>query len=456
TVTTPPGRPPVRATALSVTVSSATQTELSWIDNSDEENGYIVERSEAGLAYQVIATLAENSTSYIDNGVRASSKYSYRVKAYNDAGESDYSDPSSITLPNESGQFAATVTIKYIVANHLGTPAVITDSNGAIISRHDSYPFGEEIELNLSGRTAALGYNVNDGIRQRFTSYERDVETGLDFAQARYYSSPLGRFMSPDEFTGGPVELFNFAAAAADNPTFYAEIANPQTLNKYQYVLNNPLRFIDPNGHQNPAQAIDAIIKFGTSPTGARVIQAVASATTAVGSVGAAGIVAVAGAFVLTPDKQRSSGRYRSIDGVPETNAVADILDRAKANNIRSQADDVNNAQADPVKDSESEAHPSKVPQTKEGSPALENNPYSPKEVSKRQSETRRKLGTGNEDPDSPIPDQNPGHNIKGSHSADTTPHHGTGERNVGTVEEHSRKAKGSHGLPKNTPGPRN
>ncbi|MEW6733826.1 MAG: fibronectin type III domain-containing protein [Acidobacteriota bacterium] len=144
-LTTPLGRPPIRATALSVTASSATQTELNWIDNSDEENGYIVERSEAGLAYQVIATLAENSTSYTDNGVRASSKYSYRVKAYNDAGESDYSEPSSITLPNESGQFAATVTIKYIVTNHLGTPAIITDSNGAVISRHDYYPFGEEI-----------------------------------------------------------------------------------------------------------------------------------------------------------------------------------------------------------------------------------------------------------------------------------------------------------------------
>ncbi|MEW6732369.1 MAG: fibronectin type III domain-containing protein [Acidobacteriota bacterium] len=228
TVTTPPGRPPIRATALSVTASSATQTELSWIDNSDEENGYIVERSDAGSAYQVVTTLAENSTSYTDNGVRASSKYSYRVKAYNDAGESDYSEPSSITLPNESGQFAATITIKYIVANHLGTPAIITDSNGAVISRHDYYPFGEEIELNLSGRTAALGYNVNDGIRQRYTAYERDEETGLDFAQARYYGSMFGRFLSPDPLSG--------------------TVVNPQTWNRYAYVLNNPLKFVDPTG----------------------------------------------------------------------------------------------------------------------------------------------------------------------------------------------------------------
>jgi RHS repeat-associated protein len=41
-------------------------------------------------------------------------------------------------------------------------------------------------------------------VRQHFTSKERDIETGLDYFLARYYSSVQGRFISPDEFTGGP------------------------------------------------------------------------------------------------------------------------------------------------------------------------------------------------------------------------------------------------------------
>ncbi|HYV00475.1 MAG TPA: RHS repeat-associated core domain-containing protein [Pyrinomonadaceae bacterium] len=150
---------------------------------------------------------------------------------------------------------APEVNLQWLVTDQLGTPRMIFDKTGSLAAtkRHDYLPFGEEIFAGTGGRTTALGYGAADGVRQKFTQKERDIETGLDYFLARYYSSTQGRFTSPDEFTGGPDELYYFVDDAADNPTFYADLLRPQSLNKYQYSFNNPLRYVDPDGHDPEA-----------------------------------------------------------------------------------------------------------------------------------------------------------------------------------------------------------
>ena len=120
---------------------------------------------------------------------------------------------------------------RYMTSDHLGTPRVVTGTTGTNpISRHDYKPFGQELGVGDGGRTSAQFFDVGDDLRQKFTGYERDTETGLDFAQARYYSSQLGRFSSTDPL---------LATGRA---------AMPQSWNRYAYVLNNPLAFTDPTG----------------------------------------------------------------------------------------------------------------------------------------------------------------------------------------------------------------
>jgi len=71
----------------------------------------------------------------------------------------------------------------------------------------------------------------------KFTGKERDTESNLDNFEARYYSSQFGRFQSAD-WSAVPV------------PVPYADLGNPQTLNLYAYVKNNPMNLSDPSGHQ--------------------------------------------------------------------------------------------------------------------------------------------------------------------------------------------------------------
>jgi RHS repeat-associated protein len=87
--------------------------------------------------------------------------------------------------------------------------------------------------------TTALGFRAAlhlERIRSRYTGKERDAESGNDYFGARYYSSSMGRYMSPDW---------------SKNPTGvpYADLHNPQTLNLYSYVQNNPLSSFDDDGH---------------------------------------------------------------------------------------------------------------------------------------------------------------------------------------------------------------
>jgi RHS repeat-associated protein len=120
--------------------------------------------------------------------------------------------------------------VSYLTSDHLGSPRVVTDELGRVVSRHDYMAFGDEVAAGAANRSAAQGYGVGNEIRKQYTGYERDEESGLDYAQARYYNPAHGRFTSVDPLTAS------------------ASIRNPQTFNRYAYALNSPYKFTDPLG----------------------------------------------------------------------------------------------------------------------------------------------------------------------------------------------------------------
>jgi RHS repeat-associated protein len=114
--------------------------------------------------------------------------------------------------------------VYYYFGNALGS-ATITNASGSICYDADFYPFGGELTFT---NTCSQNY--------KFTGMERDVETGNDHAWFRNYEQNLGRWMSPDPLGG--------------------DITNPQSLNRYAYVMNSPTSLTDPLGLCQPVNGI--------------------------------------------------------------------------------------------------------------------------------------------------------------------------------------------------------
>ncbi len=115
--------------------------------------------------------------------------------------------------------------------DHLGSTRLVTDHEGGCKVWQDFYPFGERILGDASaGRQGwnCYGGAGTDPFAQEFTAKERDEESGSYFFNARYVASIMGRFTSVDPLSGWPSE--------------------PQSWNRYAYVLNSPLRYRDPTG----------------------------------------------------------------------------------------------------------------------------------------------------------------------------------------------------------------
>ncbi len=133
----------------------------------------------------------------------------------------------------------------YLTADTLGSTRLLTDELGGVKQRTDYLPFGDVITASptqgggrqvITDGAAQTTFALAGGPTQKFTGKERDAETGLDYMDFRYYGGAQGRFMSPDPFMAS------------------ANVADPQSWNRYVYARNNPLRYNDPLGlYPSPA-----------------------------------------------------------------------------------------------------------------------------------------------------------------------------------------------------------
>jgi RHS repeat-associated protein len=131
--------------------------------------------------------------------------------------------------------------VYYYAEDLLGSSRALATSAGGMCYDADFYAYGGEHDYT---NTCAQNY--------KFTGKERDPETNNDDFDARYYSSAYGRFLSADW-------------SSTPSPVPYANLTNPQTLNLYAMVSDNPESFADLDGHFETVQTTPGTCAAGGS-----------------------------------------------------------------------------------------------------------------------------------------------------------------------------------------------
>ncbi|HOT93451.1 MAG TPA: RHS repeat-associated core domain-containing protein [Anaerolineae bacterium] len=148
---------------------------------------------------------AVSSTTYVGNHFEWTGSTSTMVKYY-------YADSQRVAMRQGSS------TLYFLLGDHLGSTSITANSSGSKVAELRYHPWG--------------GTRYTDGTTpttRRFTGQIEDAAIGLYFYNARSYDPSLGRFIQADTMVPSPV--------------------NPQTLNRYAYTLNNPVKYTDPSGH---------------------------------------------------------------------------------------------------------------------------------------------------------------------------------------------------------------
>lgn len=135
-----------------------------------------------------------------------------------------YANETLVTTVEYDGN---NTTAYYDHTDHLSGTGVVTSSTGSTVQALDYFPFGS---VRLNDKAGAFDE------KRQYAGSEFDSDTGLNYMNARYYKSEVGRFAAQDPVSRDVPETF---------------LWDPQQLNYYAYARNNPMRYIDPLGLYN-------------------------------------------------------------------------------------------------------------------------------------------------------------------------------------------------------------
>ncbi|NCD32490.1 MAG: hypothetical protein EOL87_03635 [Spartobacteria bacterium] len=213
----PPQVPPAAPSGLQGT-PTVDRIELQWQDQSDNEDGFYIERHN-GTRWQRVATAGANRTAYTDTTVTAGTRYRYRIQAYNASGVSDYSGEISVTIPGvlddwDSGDDQASG------ATALPAPSQTDQSHGP----HT---------LSISDAEDWFSVSLQKGNTYRFYA-QGSGDTYGTLYRNNQYSTPI---LQNDNGAGNRQFMLNYTAD--DDAIYKLRVSCPRGQNNAAYTLHD-------------------------------------------------------------------------------------------------------------------------------------------------------------------------------------------------------------------------
>ena len=215
-------QPPAAPSGLAATAASQSEVALDWADNSSDESGFNLERSLNALDFVQIASLPANTTSYLDNSLQADTLYSYRVRAWNSAGNSGYSQVATAATN------APPPVVDQLASADLPVAGTVTGNYQSTWSADGQY---ETIQERLSGGKASRRYgylehkwaiSVKPGNSVVLYANVQTSTTADSFTFA--YSTDNASFIDMFTVSAGSSGAQQFVLPASLNGTLYVRV----------------------------------------------------------------------------------------------------------------------------------------------------------------------------------------------------------------------------------------
>jgi hypothetical protein len=228
--------PPAPPNTLAATPISWSQISLSWVDGSNNEQGFKIERRQGVGNWSQIAMVGENATTWQDSGLFGGTEYTYRVRSYNDGGDSAYTNEASATtltppLPDAPSDLTATALSSSKI--HLTWTDNANSENGFRIERKTGS--GAFLEV------ATVGPNVttftNAGL-QALTTYTFRVRAYNAAGTSAYTNQASATTLDPSTDPHPPGYIAAYATSNSSIRVFWDQVDNATQYRIYRRTTN--------------------------------------------------------------------------------------------------------------------------------------------------------------------------------------------------------------------------